>query len=126
VEHSDPKVTKISDQYRVLLTNPRCIGKLLGQHLRASHLIAHLIAYWEDGQDEAWFILTDLPPFVLPLVGGTTDVSNACWYGMRAWIEHGFKHTKREGFGWHRTRMESSRHYPPFHILQASLSVNAQ
>ena len=29
----------------------------------------------------------------------------ACWYGLRAWIEQGFKITKRGGWQWQRTRM---------------------
>jgi hypothetical protein len=40
-------------------------------------------------------ILTDLPP----------EASTACWYGLRAWIEQGFKITKRAGWQWHRTHM---------------------
>ena len=40
-------------------------------------------------------ILTDLPP----------EASEACWYGLRAWIEQGFKVTKRAGWPWQRTRM---------------------
>jgi hypothetical protein len=40
-------------------------------------------------------ILTDLPP----------EASTACWYGLRAWIEQGFKITKRAGWQWQRTRM---------------------
>lgn len=55
-----------------------------------------LLAYWEEGYDEPWLILTDLPH----------QSSNACWYGMRAWIEHGFRVTKRGGWQWHRTRMK--------------------
>ena len=27
------------------------------------------------------------------------------WYGMRSWIEGGFKDTKRGGWGWHQTKM---------------------
>ena len=27
------------------------------------------------------------------------------WYGLRAWIECGFKQTKRAGWQWHQTRM---------------------
>jgi len=77
---------------------PKTHWQGIGTAFKSKPLDCTLLAYWEEGQDEAWFILTDLPP----------DVSNACWYGMRAWIEHGFKHTKREGFGWHRTRMEST------------------
>ena len=29
----------------------------------------------------------------------------ACWYGLRAWIEQGFKITKRAGWQWQRTHM---------------------
>ena len=54
-----------------------------------------LLACWEAGDKEAWFILTDLPP----------ESSNACWYGLRAWIEQGFKVTKQGGWQWQRTRM---------------------
>jgi hypothetical protein len=55
-----------------------------------------LLACWEEGTKEQWFILTDLPP----------EASEACWYGMRAWIEQGFRMTKRGGWQWHRSRME--------------------
>lgn len=54
-----------------------------------------LLACWEEGYKEPWFILTDLPP----------EASDACWYGLRAWIEQGFKITKRAGWQWHKTRM---------------------
>ena len=54
-----------------------------------------LLARWEDGDKDPWLILTDLPP----------EASNAGWYGLRAWIEQGFKITKRAGWQWHRTRM---------------------
>lgn len=54
-----------------------------------------LLARWEPGYAEPWFIVTDLPP----------DTSDACWYGLRAWIEQGFKLTKRAGWQWQRTRM---------------------
>jgi hypothetical protein len=42
-------------------------------------------------------ILTDLEP----------EASDAGWYGLRAWIEQGFKITKRAGWQWHRTRMSA-------------------
>lgn len=54
-----------------------------------------LLACWEEGYKEAWYILTDLPP----------EASDACWYGMRTWIEQGYKITKRGGWQWQRTRM---------------------
>ena len=31
---------------------------------------------------------------------------SACWYGLRAWIEQGFKHSKRSGWQWQHTRMD--------------------
>jgi Transposase DDE domain len=54
-----------------------------------------LLALWEEGYKDPWLILTDLPP----------EASDAGWYGLRAWIEQGFKITKRAGWQWHRTRM---------------------
>jgi hypothetical protein len=54
-----------------------------------------LLACWETGYKDPWLILTDLAP----------EASDAGWYGMRAWIEQGFKLTKRAGWQWHRTRI---------------------
>jgi hypothetical protein len=54
-----------------------------------------LLARWEAGYQDPWLILTDLPP----------AASEAGWYGLRAWIEQGFKITKRAGWQWQRTRM---------------------
>jgi Transposase DDE domain len=54
-----------------------------------------LLACWESGQEEAWFVLTDLDP----------AQSEALWYGMRAWIEHGFKLLKSDGWNWQRSQM---------------------
>ena len=36
-------------------------------------------------------------------------MGQACWYGLRAWIEAGFKLTKRGGWQWQRTKMEDPR-----------------
>ena len=62
---------------------------------RPSRLDCTLLACWEEGYKEPWFVLTDLPP----------EAGQACWYGLRAWIEQGFKITKRGGWQWQRTRM---------------------
>jgi hypothetical protein len=56
-----------------------------------------LLARWEEGYKDPWLILTDLAP----------EASDAGWYGLRAWIEQGFKITKRAGWQWHRTRMRA-------------------
>lgn len=54
-----------------------------------------LLARWEDGYADPWLLLTDLSP----------ACADAGWYGLRAWIEQGFKITKRAGWQWQRTRM---------------------
>ncbi len=54
-----------------------------------------LFACWEVGYEEPWFVLTDLEP----------DKSDVLWYAMRAWIEHGFKLLKSQGWQWQRSRM---------------------
>src|SRR4029434_1790475 len=54
-----------------------------------------LVVLVEDRYQDPWVVLTDLPP----------EASDAAWYGLRAWIEQGFKITKRAGWQWHRTRM---------------------
>jgi len=62
---------------------------------RNRQLHCTLLACWEPGYKDPWLLLTDLPP----------EASTACWYGLRAWIEQGFKITKRAGWQWQRTRM---------------------
>ena len=42
-----------------------------------------------------WLIVTDVAP----------EQATAVWYGMRSWIEGGFKDTKRGGWHWHQTKM---------------------
>jgi hypothetical protein len=54
-----------------------------------------LLARWEEGDTDPWLLLTDLAP----------RAGEACWYGLRTWIEQGFKLTKRGGWQWQRTRM---------------------
>ena len=55
-----------------------------------------LLGYWGSGHQEPWLLLSDLPPVA----------ASACWYGMRAWIEQGFKRLKRGGWQWQATRMD--------------------
>jgi hypothetical protein len=54
-----------------------------------------LMACWEEGSEEPWFLVTDLEP----------DQAEALWYGMRSWIEGGYKLLKRGGWQWQATRM---------------------
>jgi hypothetical protein len=54
-----------------------------------------LLARWDEGYRDPWLLLTDLAP----------SASEACWYGLRAWIEQSCKIRKRGGWQWQRTRM---------------------
>jgi hypothetical protein len=54
-----------------------------------------LLARWEEGYRDPWLLLTALAP----------SAGEACWYGLRAWIDQGFKVTKRGGWQWQRPRM---------------------
>ncbi|MFO7639737.1 MAG: transposase [Candidatus Competibacteraceae bacterium] len=54
-----------------------------------------LLGRWEAGHEAPWLILTNVPP----------QAADACWYGLRAWIEQGFKRIKRGGWQWQSTRM---------------------
>jgi Transposase DDE domain len=55
-----------------------------------------LLACWGEGYADPWLVVTDLPP----------EAADVCWYGLRAWIEQGFKRIKRGGWQWQYTRME--------------------
>src|SRR5262249_37760252 len=58
-------------------------------------LTSTLLAWWQAGQQEAWLILTDLPP----------AAANPAWYAFRMWIEQGFKVVKSGCWQWQHTRM---------------------
>ncbi len=58
-----------------------------------------LLARWDRGYRDAWLIVTDLAP-------AQADVA---WYGLRAWIECGFKDAKRGGWHWEQTKMRDPR-----------------
>jgi hypothetical protein len=66
-----------------------------GTACSTNRLACTLLAYWAEGCADPWLVLTDLPP----------QAADAGWYGLRAWIEHGFKLIKRGGWQWQRTRM---------------------
>jgi len=64
-----------------------------GKH---SRLNATLLMHWEPGYESAWVILTDLEP----------EQARISWYGLRTWIEGGFKDFKRGLWGWHHGKMQ--------------------
>ena len=63
---------------------------------KKTQLNCTLLGYWGENHEDPWLILTDLAP----------ECADACWYGLRAWIEQGFKHSKRSGWQWQHTRMD--------------------
>lgn len=66
---------------------------------KKSRLQCSLLARWDEGYEEVWLIVTDLAP----------EQALAAWYGMRSWIEAGFKDTKRGGWQWHQTKITDPR-----------------
>jgi hypothetical protein len=59
------------------------------------HLDCTLLARHTAGYRDPWLIVTDLAP---------TEVDIA-WYALRAWVECGFKDSKRGGWQWEQTKM---------------------
>jgi len=58
-------------------------------------LVWTLLACWAAGHEAGWYIVTDLPP----------QAANAAWYGLRMWIEHGYKQFKSAGWQWQHSRI---------------------
>jgi hypothetical protein len=53
-----------------------------------------LVVVWAEAQEEPWLLLTDVPPAEVGLR----------WYGLRMWVELGFRALKGLGWQWQRTR----------------------
>jgi hypothetical protein len=60
-----------------------------------SRLECTLLAWWSEGHQDGWYLITDLPP----------RVADAAWYGLRMWIEHGFNQFKSGGWQWQKSRI---------------------
>jgi hypothetical protein len=54
-----------------------------------------LVAFQGEGYAEPWLIVTDLEP----------EVAKASWYGLRGWIEQGYKRVKSGGWNLPHTRI---------------------
>lgn len=70
------------------------VGAGTAFRLRHVQRFGTLIVMWDEGQKEPWLVLTDLP---VHQVG-------VSWYGLRVWIELGFRALKGVGLQWQRTR----------------------
>jgi len=63
---------------------------------KSSRVKGTLLMHWKPGYESAWVILTDLKP----------EEARISWYGLRTWIEGGFKDFKRGLWGWHHSKMQ--------------------
>lgn len=70
------------------------VGQGVAYKHAAKRIACTLLVVWGDGQKEPWLLLTDLPP----------DAVDGSWYGLRTWIELGFRALKSFGWQWERTR----------------------
>jgi len=80
---------------RSAFQQPGCTWSGAGTCFKIHSIQATLLVQWQEGFEEPWLILTDLPP----------QQALPGWYGLRTWIESGFKHIKSAGWQWHYTRM---------------------
>lgn len=67
-----------------------------GTYSRKNPLECTLLAFWHENADEPWLIVTNLSP----------EMSDACWYSLRMWIEQCFRTIKSGGLQWQNTHME--------------------
>ncbi len=70
------------------------VGRVTVHKDRARQRVQTVVVVWAVGHAEPWVIFTTQPPQVVGLL----------WYGLRAWIEAGFRDLKRLGWQWERTR----------------------
>lgn len=80
-----------------------------GSCFKSKPLACVLLACWSETYNEQWLIVTDLLP-------GQADVA---WYGLRPWIEGGFKDFKRGGWQWQQTRITDPRRVERFWLAIA-------
>jgi hypothetical protein len=65
---------------------------------KKSRLNCTLLMQWEEGYEHPWAVITDLAP----------EEAKVAWYGLRSWIEAGFKDIKSGGLGWHHSKMHDA------------------
>jgi hypothetical protein len=91
-----------SSQYLPLSQAVPAEGKAWGGEVvcfKNNPVKATLLACWDKKYKDPWLILTDIP-------AAKVDIA---WYGIRAWIECGFKDLKSAGWQWQNTRMTDPR-----------------
>lgn len=77
----------------------RWAGRVTCFVTKERQLSCTLLARWDRGYSAPWLIVTDLG----------AQQADVAWYGLRAWIECGFKDAKRGGWHWEQTKMRDPR-----------------
>jgi hypothetical protein len=70
------------------------VGDGVAYKEKAKRISCTLVVVWGQDQADPWRLLTDLAP----------EAVEGSWYGLRAWIELGFRALKSFGWHWERTR----------------------
>jgi hypothetical protein len=70
------------------------VGEGVASKHKPARLASTLVVVWAHGQRAPWLLLTDLPP----------EAVEGSWYGLRVWIELGFRALKSFGWHWERSR----------------------
>ena len=70
------------------------VGRGVLFQARHRQRVGTLVVVWGVGHREPWVVVTDLAPARVGL----------CWYGLRMWIECGFRALKSVGWQWQHTR----------------------
>src|SRR5205085_9302313 len=73
------------------------VGRVVLFKTPARQLRVTLLVVWGDGYAEPWVLVTTLPPRQVGVY----------WYGLRAWIECGFRDLKALGWCWERTQRQA-------------------
>lgn len=81
---------------KTLVPGPGCAWVGTGTAFKHTHVrqMGTLVVVWETEQAEPWLLLSDLAP----------DEIGLAWYGLRVWIEQGFRALKSAGWQWDRIR----------------------
>lgn len=82
---------------------------------RDARMDCTLVGCWMQGYEEPWLMVTDLPP----------DQAEPARYGLRSWIERGFKHAKSGGLRWQHTRMTDPQRAERQWLVMAVSQVRA-
>jgi hypothetical protein len=93
------------DAFRLLSTvvianGERWSGRVRCFKTEKRQLDCTLVACKEAGYRDPWLVVTDLAP----------EEVDIAWYGLRSWIECGFRDSKRGGWHWELTKMVRPEH----------------